>query len=249
MYRIHRDVRRTARSGLIALLLAGTSAALAASAGIGVAPDTKLVPLAGSVHRLARAQLDVDGAPESVRLTGLDIFFVKTSEQERALQQLLSDQQDRTSPQFHRWLTPAQYGTRFGVSDATYAAAVAWLKASGFTVGTLPPARGHLPFFGNKAQVEGAFHTSIHLFNVQGERHYGNVSDPLMPAGLQAAVSAIRGLNDFHPKPGVRPQAAPAALLQAGDQRAGSTSAPNTFYSGSGQYPGYVGPTDFAVMY
>jgi subtilase family serine protease len=249
MYRIHRDVHRSARSGLIALLLAGTSAALAASAGIGVTPDTKLVPLAGNVHRLARAQFDVGEAPESLRLTGLDIVFAKTSEQERALQQLLSDQQDRTSPQFHHWLTPAQYGTRFGVSDATYAAAVAWLKASGLTIGTLPPGRGHLPFFGNKAQIEGAFHTSIHLFNVQGERHYGNVSDPLMPAGLQATVSAIRGLNDFHPKPGVRPQVAAAALLQAGDQRAGSTPAPNTFYSGSGQYPGYVGPTDFAVMY
>jgi subtilase family serine protease len=246
---IHKERRRYVRSGLIALLLAGTSAALAASAGSGVTPDTGLVPLTGNVHRLARAQFDAGEAPDSLRLTGLDIVFSKTPEQERALQQLLSDQQDRTSPRYHHWLTPAQYGRRFGVSDAIFAAVAGWLKASGLTVGTLPPGRGHLTFFGSKAQIEGALSTRIHLFNVQGERHYANVSDPMVPAALQTAISAIRGLNDFHPKSGVRSRASPVALLQAGDQRGRSTPEPNTFYPGSGQYPGYVGPTDFAVMY
>ena len=249
MQGIHRKTRRSARLGLIALIVAGTSAALAAGAGIGVTPDTELVPLTGNVHRLARAQFDVGEAPGSLRLTGLDIVFARTPEQEHALQQLLSDQQDRTSPQYHHWLTPAQYGARFGVSDATFAAVAAWLKASGLTVGALPPGRGHLAFFGSKAQIEGALHTRIHLFDVQGERHYANVSDPLMPGAMQTAVSAIRGLNDFHPKPGVRPQAAPMALLWAGNRRARSTPEPSTFYLGGGQYPGYVGPTDFAVMY
>lgn len=242
-------MRRSARSGLFALLLAGTSAALAASAGIGVTPGTEFVPLRGNVHRLARAQFDMGEAPESLRLTGLDIVFAKTPEQERALHQLLSDQQDRTSPRYHHWLTPAQYGTRFGVSDAAFAAMAAWLGASGLTVGALPAGRGHLPFVGSKAQIEDALRTHIHLFNVQGERHYANVSDPMMPAALQSTVSAIRGLTDFHPKPGVRPHAAPDELLRTGDQHARLTLEPSTFYSGSGQYPGYVGPTDFAIMY
>jgi trimeric autotransporter adhesin len=184
MYGIHREMRGSARPGLIALLLAGISAPLASSAGIGVTPDTELVPLEGNVHRLARAQFDAGEAPESLRLTGLDIVFAKTPEQERDLQQLLSDQQNRTSPRYHHWLTPAQYGRRFGVSDATFAAVAGWLKASGLTVGALPPGRGHLPLFGSKAQIEGALHTRIHLFNVQGERHYANVSDPMMPAAL-----------------------------------------------------------------
>ena len=249
MYGIHKELGRSARSGMIALLLAGTSAALAASAGSGVTPDTGLVPLAGNVHRLARAQFDAGEAPDSLRLTGLDIVFSKTPEQERALQQLLSDQQDRTSPRYHHWLTPAQYGRRFGVSDATFTAVAGWLKASGLTLGTLPPGRGHLTFFGSKAQIEGALSTRIHLFNVQGERHYANVSDPMVPAVLKTAISAIRGLNDFHPKSGVRSRASPVALLQVGDQRTRSTPEPNTYYPGSGQYPGYVGPTDFAVMY
>jgi subtilase family serine protease len=234
MFGIHRDKRRSVRSSLIALLLAGTSAALAASAGIGATPEVRLVPLLGHVHRLASAQFDVGEAPESLRLTGLDITFAKTPEQERALRQLLSDQQSRASPRYHHWLTPEEYGREFGVSDASFSAVAAWLRSNGLTIGTLSRGRGHLSFFGSKSQIENALHTHFHLFDVQGERHYANVSDPMVPATLQTAVLAIRGLSDFHPKSGVRLKAAPQ---------------PNTFYGGSGQYPGYVGPTDFAVMY
>ena len=139
MYGIRLPVRRCARSGLIGFLLAGTSAVLAASVG-GATPQAELVPLKGNVHRLARAQFDVGEAPESLRLSGLDIVFAKTPDQERALQQLLSDQQDRNSPRYHHWLTPAQYGSRFGVYRVPPMRPCAdWLRTTGLTVGALPP--------------------------------------------------------------------------------------------------------------
>ena len=118
----------------------------------------------------------------------------------------------------------------------------------------MPASRSHLPFSGSKAQVEAAFHTQIHLIDVQGERHYANVSDPLVPAAVQPLIRAVRGLNDFNPKPGVRPsRAAPRAVPGAAPGAAASTGSgrglprPNAYYSGSNQYPGYVGPSDFAV--
>ena len=247
MYGIRLPVRRCARSGLIGFLVAGTSAVLAASVG-GATPLAEMVPLKGNVHRLARAQFDVGEAPESLRLSGLDIVFAKTPDQERALQQLLSDQQDRNSPRYHHWLTPAQYGSRFGVSEATYAAVADWLRTAGLTVGALPPGRGHLTFFGSKAQIESALRTRIHLFDVEGGRHYANVSAPMVPAALQAAISAIRGLTDFHPKAGARVRAAPSHLSPA-NGLGPLTVVPDAFYSGADQYLGYVGPTDFAIMY
>ena len=237
MYGIRLPVRRCARSGLIGFLVAGTSAVLAASVG-GATPLAEMVPLKGNVHRLARAQFDVGEAPESLRLSGLDIVFAKTPDQERALQQLLSDQQDRNS----------QYGSRFGVSEATYAAVADWLRTAGLTVGALPPGRGHLTFFGSKAQIESALRTRIHLFDVEGGRHYANVSAPMVPAALQAAISAIRGLTDFHPKAGARVRAAPSHLSPA-NGLGPLTVVPDAFYSGADQYLGYVGPTDFAIIY
>ncbi len=228
-----------------------TTAVLSLTAAGATVPNTDLVPLSGNVHQFARAQFDAGEAPSTLRPKGLDIVFTKTPEQQQALQQLLAAQQDPKSPQFHKWLTPAQYGQRFGASEATLTAVTNWLKSNGLSVGQLPPGRGHLPFFGSKAQIESALHTRIHLFAVAGEHHYANVSAPLIPASLATAITAIRGLNDFHPRPGVHPlKAGPRGTLPGvGPSSARSFDTPATYYSGSNQWPGYVGPTDFAIMY
>ena len=42
-------------------------------------------------------------------------------EDEAGLAQLLSDQQNPASPRYHAWLTPQEFGARFGLPDATYA--------------------------------------------------------------------------------------------------------------------------------
>ncbi len=232
-------------------LIVLAAAALSLAATGAPVTTTDLVALPGNVHRLARAQLDAGEAPSTLRPNGLDIVFTKSAEQERALRELLAAQQDRTSPQYHKWLTPAQYGQRFGVSDAALAAVTHWLKSNGLSVGQLPAGRGHLPFFGSKAQVEDALHTRIHLFALAGAQHYANVSAPMVPGSLATAIDAIRGLNDFHPRPGVHPPSAGprGSLPLVGNTSAPSFALPATYYPGSNQYPGYVGPTDFAIMY
>jgi len=232
------------------LIMLATAAVALAAVGAPVT-NADLVPLSGNVHALARPQFDAGEAPSTLRPKGLDIVFAKTPEQERALQQLLAAQQDPKSPQYHKWLTPVQYGLKFGASDDALAAVRNWLESNGLAVGQVPAGRGHLPFFGSKAQVEGAFRTHIHLFAIAGEQHYANVSAPLIPASLTTVITAIRGLNDFHPRPGVHPRKAVprGAIPLVGHQSARSFAAPDTYYSGSDQYPGYVGPTDFAIMY
>ncbi len=138
-----------------------------------------------------------------------------------------------------------------GASSATVAALSNWLESNGLHVGTLPAGRGHLPFTGDKEKIEAAFHTQIHLFNANGERHYANVSDPMIPSGLRPMIAAARGLNDFYPTPGAKPMKAAMRSVAAGlaGRGAHALASPDTFYGGPGQYPGYVGPTDFATMY
>jgi subtilase family serine protease len=51
-----------------------------------------------------------------------------------ALEQLLRDQTDSTSPKYHKWLTPAQFKMQFGLSPSEVAKVTAALKAAGFTV-------------------------------------------------------------------------------------------------------------------
>jgi subtilase family serine protease len=213
--------------------------------------ESGLASLPGHLHKLALPQFDAGEAPNSLRMGGLRLIIAKTPAQQKALDKLVADQQDPKSPQYHRWLSPADYGARFGASNATISALSSWLESNGLQVGTLPTGRAHLPFTGDKEKIEAAFHTRIHLFNAGKERHYANVSDPMIPAALKPMIVAARGLNDFYPRPSVRPmQAAPRnGSLASASQDAHAAASPDTFYSGSGQYPGYVGPTDFATMY
>ncbi len=236
------------RSGLVAAVLAVGAVAWMPSttvAGSVESPTTsatrapsQLVPLPGHVHGLAQPRFDAGEAPDSLQMGGLELVLAQTPAQEQALQQLLAEQQDPKSPQYHHWLTPSQFGARFGASDATVAALSQWLEASGFKVDPLPASRSRLAFHGTKAQVEAALHVQIHLFEVGGEKHFANVTDPEVPANLAQLIIAIRGLHDFYPNSGLRTRhVTPAA---AGAQ-------PQVNYGSSTNH--LVGPGDFAVIY
>ena len=233
------------------LLLCSIGPAAGRSQPSPASAESGLASLPGHVHKLAVPRFDAGEAPNSLHMGGLRLIIAKTPAQQKALDKLVADQQDPKSPQYHRWLTPADYGARFGASDATIAALSGWLESNGLQVGTLPAGRAHLPFTGDKEKIEAAFHTRIHLFDAHGERHYANVSEPMIPTALKHMIEAARGLNDFYPKPSVKLMSAATrnvAPTLAG-QDAHAAASPDTFYGGSGQYPGYVGPTDFATMY
>jgi Pro-kumamolisin, activation domain/Fibronectin type III domain len=227
-------------SVLVAMILVGAE-------GGAALDDSQLVPLTGHIHPLAQARLDAGEAPSALQMGALDLVIAKSPELEEELDQLLAEQQNPKSQQYHRWLTPSQYGARFGATDTSIRVLSNWLRSNGLKVGEVPAGRGHLPFIGSKDQIEAAFHTKIHLFDAYGERHYANMSDPMIPAALKPLIAGVRGLNDFRPKPGVKPSSPRPRRGVANQLR--SLQSPDTYYSGPGQYPGYVGPTDFAIIY
>src|SRR6478672_9873187 len=61
------------------------------------------------------------------RVQGLGFRFRLTAKQSAALDQLLEDQQNPASPLYHAWLTPEEFGDRFGLSQNDYAKVTAWL--------------------------------------------------------------------------------------------------------------------------
>ena len=52
------------------------------------------------------------------------------------LDALVKAQTDKTSSQYHKWLTPAQFGVEFGPSPTTVKSVAAYLQSRGFTVKT-----------------------------------------------------------------------------------------------------------------
>ena len=162
------------------------------------------VALAGRVHAQANARNDRGAVAGTLAMPGMMLLLKPSGAQETALGQLLQRQQDPTSPDFHRWLTPERYAAQFGVSQDDVTKITDWLQSQGFVVDDVAPSRTWITFSGSAAQVSGAFHTSIHHYNVGGVTHYANATDPAIPAALVDVVGGIRGLSDFRLKPRVK---------------------------------------------
>jgi subtilase family serine protease len=163
--------------------------------------DARFTAVHGSGRRMAESALDRGRLDGSTQLHNVSIMFKLAPAQQRELDMLLAQQQDDTSPNYHKWLTRQQYGDRFGMTQADIAKVSGWLVSRGFTIDRVSGGRTQISFSGATAQLESAFHTEIHEYDVDGEKRFANVSELSVPAALAGLVLDIRGLNNFWPKP------------------------------------------------
>jgi len=164
----------------------------------GAIDSANMVELKGHVSPMARAQFD-QGPVDPSRPMHVTMLLTPTAAQNRDLVKLIAQQQDRNSPKFRKWLTPEQFGARFGASQRDIDKMSAWLKAQGFKVTYVARGHDYLSFDGNAAQVQSAFRTEIHSFDVNGKMHFANVRAPMVPAALSGIVGGFRGMHDFLP--------------------------------------------------
>jgi uncharacterized protein (TIGR03437 family) len=159
------------------------------------------VSLTGSLHPRARLEADQGRVDPSFKLGYMTITMKPSAVQQAALETLLEQQQDRSSPGFHRWLTPEQFGDRFGVSNSDLAKVTAWIESQGLHIESLARARNWVAFSGSAGTAERAFGTQIHRYSANGEQYFANATELSIPEALADIVSGVRGLNDFWRKP------------------------------------------------
>lgn len=163
--------------------------------------ESHLTTLRGNTHPLARPQFDIGAAPPDLPMNRMLLVLKRSSEQEHALITMLDNQHDRLSPQYHKWLTPDEFGVQFGPSDEDLQTISGWLQSHGFEVNRVSKGRSVIEFSGYESQVEAAFHTAIHKYLVNGEEHWANANDPQIPTALVPAVAGVASLNNFPRKP------------------------------------------------
>ena len=202
--------------------------------------DMRLATLRGNVHPSARAEFDRGPAPADLPMERMLLVLSRSPEQDAALTSLLDEQQDQSSPNFHRWLTPEQFGEQFGASDADIQVITAWLQSHGFQVEAPYPGRTLIEFSGNAAQVERAFHAPIHRYVVDGVAHWANSADPRIPVALSPVVVGVASLHDFHSRP--QHVARPEPVITNFQQG----RRPEITFSGSVHG---LGPADYATIY
>ncbi len=208
--------------------------------------ESKLTVLRGNIHPLARAQYDQGPAPASLPMDRMLLVLKSSPEQVAALQTLLAQQTDKSSPNFHKWLTPQEFGQQFGVSDEDLQTITTWLESRGFQ--SIKPSNGRnvIEFSGNAAQVQAAFHTAIHSYVVNGKQHFANATDPSIPSALVPAVAGVLSLNDFSRRP--MNQFAGNFRKPRNSSKAEPINPQYTFTTTQGTFYA-VGPQDFATIY
>jgi len=163
-----------------------------------------LVTLRGNTHPLARPEFDQGAAPDSLPTERILLILQRSPEQETALRKLLDEQQTKSSPNYHTWLTPERFGQQFGPADVDIQTITDWLTSQGFQVSHVAAGRTVIEFSGTAGQVRQAFHAEIHRYEVNGEEHWANASDPQIPAALAPVVAGFASLNNFPKKPLIR---------------------------------------------
>ena len=216
--------------------------------------EARRVTLPGNRSMLARAEFDQGEASPSTQLTHIRLVLSRSREQEAALDKYSGELQDKSSENYHKWLTPEQFGKLYGPADSDTAAIVAWLESHGLKLEEVSTGRTNIAFSGTVAQVEETFHTQIHSFQARGQQFYSNTSNPSIPAALASVISGVAHLNTLRPvshriagRPGMYDKES-GRLVPAPNSGLKGPSADLTTGSGSSASL-YVAPADAATIY
>ena len=165
-----------------------------------VVDDADRTTIYGTHPVMARTEDDAGRVPLGSKFEGINIAFSRTPAQEADLQALLAAQQDPTSPLYAKWLTPDEFGARFGLADSDIAKVQSWLGQHGFTEFSVSRSKNRISFSGTVEQVEAAFGTEMHYYKVNGETHFAPSRDVSVPAALSSVVQTVTNLSSFRPK-------------------------------------------------
>ena len=205
----------------------------------------KLATLRGNVHPLARPEFDQGVAPDDLPMRRMLLVLQRAPEQETSLRQLLDNQQVKSSPIFHQWLTPEQFGQQFGPAESDVQAVTDWLASQGFQVAKVAAGRTVIEFSGTAGLVRQVLGTEIHRFALNGENHWANTTDPQIPAALLPVVAGFTSLNNFPRKPMHESLGTFTRSKLTGEVQPLFTF----LYLSTGKTYYAVGPADFATIY
>jgi subtilase family serine protease len=200
-----------------------------ATAMVTQVDDAKVVSLAADRPGALNLVKDMGALPAATALPEIRLELKRPAALQAALDQLVEQQQDTTSPEYHHWLMPADLRA-YGPAQADIDQVTEWLVRQGLTVNSLSRSGMEIDFGGSAAAVARAFHTQMHAVTLHGEAHISNMSAPSVPAALLPVIAGVT-LNNFFPTPTMR-RATP-----------GLTGSPpeGAFYA--------VTPSDFATIY
>ena len=207
--------------------------------------------LGGYVPRWASGDNDAGAVPADIDLH-LTLTLLRSPELQAAFEQLLANQMDPASPEFHRWLTPQQVGDLYGPTRHDLDALTEWLTSQGMTVTDVAPSRVFVTVAAPASTVVRALGTELRYFETPpqaetptpGRRRISAATAPSIPSAFAGIIASITGLTDAAIEPMHRLETVVATSTSG---NASTEAAPQYSIAGSGAH--YLSPGDFATIY
>jgi subtilase family serine protease len=212
---------------------------------VALMPAASIVGRAESPHPLTRHVRDVvlNGQAKSVgRLPATEpmrLVLVLPHSNEAALQNLLKDLYDPSSPSYRQFLTVQEFTSRFGPSQQDYDAVVSFAQTHGLTVVGTSINRMNVDVTGPVANIEEALHVTMGVYQhpTEGRTFYSPDREPT--PDLTVPLWHIAGLDNYSiPTPALVRR---NPYLAVPDATTGSC--PSSSFCGSDMRAAYYGGT------
>ena len=151
----------------------------------------------GRAHPATRVAVDAGAVDPATRIHYASVMLRPAA----GVETFLAEQQDPASPNFHRWLTPAEFGEKFGAGRKDIAQIRQWLESEGLSVHDVARSGLWISFSGSAGQVGRAFRTELRRYRSGTAFHFANATGLSIPAALEPVVESVAGLDDYEPAP------------------------------------------------
>ena len=143
--------------------------------------ESRCVVLRGHRHPPATSANDRGEVDPSLPMQRMRAVLQGDPVAQAALDPLVTQQHEKSSPNFHAWLTPAQCAEKFGTASSDIQELTGWLALHGFQVSPVARSGMLIEFGGTAGLVKDAFHTPIHSYTPAGKHLFPNAALGLNP--------------------------------------------------------------------
>src|SRR5436190_9572030 len=127
---------------------------------------------------------------------------------ENKLDQLVQSQNQKNSPNYHKWISQGEFNASYGPTSQELKAVQNFLSAHNLRVIDIAENNMYVKVQGTIADVQKTFHVQIDNFSLNGQTYRANKSDPSVNGG-GGHIAAVSGMDDFGFQPSVVRPAGP----------------------------------------
>lgn len=205
--------RRLSRMGILASL----------SLGI-------LALMAGSGFAATHMQADLGPEDQSKQIS---VTVWLNLHNKAALDTIVEQMYDKTSPNYHRFLTMKEFKTQFAPTAKDIAAVRNFLAAHNMKVSSIDRNNHFIVAQGSVGDAQTAFNTKINRVMVNGVMRHATISAPsISEPATSALVSTVQGLSDLAYQANVSPAVNPETRIPYAGVSPSAVGANGLFFSG-----------------